>query len=62
MDVLNYNFIRLGLTRGNQPVGFQEKHAVASLYRNQMRLPWSSRNHRLSEGVFWNIFGKKAEL
>jgi len=23
-----------------QSVGFQEKHAVATLHRNQMRLPW----------------------
>jgi len=39
------NFIRLGLIRPGglkpfkQSVGFQEKHALATLHRNQMRLP-----------------------
>jgi len=29
------------LTPIKQSVGFQEKHALATLYQNQMRLPWT---------------------
>jgi hypothetical protein len=32
-----------------QSFGFQEKHAVATLQQNQMRLPWKLHDNRLTK-------------